>query len=456
MFMLFWLLSCKLAEDGGFAPADSLESTAPDSPAPDSDPPPWPALSLAEAWESDETDVATGLGVLDIDQDGDLDLLVANGNDITPGPLRLYLNREGALETTASWVSDTVAYYGHLSVGDLDGDGLEDVLVSRFLGPGRFTETGGVERFMNLGGALEPSPSWTAEGFFSFSNALGDVDGDGDLDLAVAVGEPYKNPPGRSLLFLNDGAGDFGLSPAWTTERDRHAMDLTFADLNGDGALDLAIANLGDPHAVYLNEGGLPASTPSWEAPDELGPYEGNTVDWGDVNGDGDLDLVISDNLQLGGPGVVRAWCGPSLELCWTSKDEAAYQSALSLEDVDGDGDLDLFAGSWWGVGRLYLNDGAGLSATPSATTERSIVYEALAWLDLDGSHAAEVTLSGVGLAAVPGRAPVRSLVGAVSADGWISGPGAWTATVLAPAPRDLAVTTWDKNVGNLLFQRAP
>ena len=42
----------------------------------------------------------------------------------------------------------------------------------------------------------------------------------------------------------------------------------------------------------------------------------------------------------------------------------------------------------------------------------------------------------------------VRSLVGAVSADGWISGPGA--------RPRDLAVTHWDKIVGNLLFQRAP
>lgn len=454
--MLFWLLSCKPSDDGGFAPADGVDSVVAESAAPDSAAPAWPALPLAEGWESAEADVATGLGVLDIDQDGDLDLLVANGNDITPGPLRLYRNDGGVLETTASWVSDAIGYYGHLSVGDLDGDGLEDVIVSRFLGPGRFTEAGGVERFMNLGGALEPSASWTTEGVFSFSNALGDIDGDGDLDLAVAVGEPYKNPPGRSLLFLNDGAGDLGLSPAWTTERDRHAMDVTFADLNGDGALDLAFANLGDAHAVYLNEGGLPAATPSWEAPESAGPYEGNTVDWGDVNGDGALDLVISDNLQLGGPGVVRAWCGPSLDLCWTSKDEAAYQSALSLEDIDGDGDLDLFAGSWWGVGRLYLNDGAGLSTTPSATTAREVVYEALAWLDLDGSHAAELTLSGVGLAAVPGRAPVRALVGAVSADGWISGPGAWTATVLAPAPRDLAVTTWDKNVGNLLFPRAP
>ncbi|MBK7760962.1 MAG: hypothetical protein IPI35_32040 [Deltaproteobacteria bacterium] len=46
--------------------------------------------------------------MLDIDQDGDLDLLVANGNDITPGPLRLYLNQGGVLETTASWVSDTL------------------------------------------------------------------------------------------------------------------------------------------------------------------------------------------------------------------------------------------------------------------------------------------------------------------------------------------------------------
>ena len=100
--MLFWLLACKLAEDGGFAPADSPESAPPESAPPDSDPIAWPALSLDEAWESDEQDVATGLGVLDIDQDGDLDLLVANGNDIAGCPVALNWAVNGISSATRS------------------------------------------------------------------------------------------------------------------------------------------------------------------------------------------------------------------------------------------------------------------------------------------------------------------------------------------------------------------
>ena len=74
------------------------------------------------------------------------------------------------------------------------------------MGEERFDEPGGVQVFLNAEGALESEPFWEEHGFFTFSSALGDIDGDGDLDLAVAAGEAYYNEPESSLLFCNDQA----------------------------------------------------------------------------------------------------------------------------------------------------------------------------------------------------------------------------------------------------------
>ena len=94
---------------------------------------------------------------------------------------------------------------------------------------------------------------------------------------------------------------------------------------------------------------GTLAPTPSWQAADEDGPYEGNTLDVGDVDGDGRLDLVVSDNDQLGGVGEVRLWCGVDWVLCHAVPQR--YASAVDLFDWDGDGDLDLFIGKSGGLG---------------------------------------------------------------------------------------------------------
>jgi len=403
----------------------------------------WPGLATSAAWRSAESGYATGLGVSDVDGDGDGDVVVAYGNDMVPGPLAIYENEQGVLGETAAWTSEAHHYFGQLSIGDVDGDGADDLVVSRYVGDeGRFDEPGGVQLWLGANDGFELA--WEDDGFYSFSCALGDVDGDGDLDLAVAVGEAYDNEPDRSRVY----AWDAGFALVWETEGPRHSYDVGWTDPDGDGDLDLVFASVGSPHALYENDGGL-SDAPVWEADGER--FGGNTLDIGDLDGDGLVDLVISENEDLGGSGLVRGWCGPALSPCFTSGDGADLQSAVRLEDVDGDGDLDLAAGAWWGAVRLYENE-AGLVATPRWTSEEdAIVAEALAFEDLDGGE--EVVIEGHGLLRVPGR--VVSVEGGVAAEGWASGPGSLTVRYLASTDKDLLVTDWSLDGGNLAYGRA-
>ncbi len=188
---------------------------------------------------------------------------------------------------------------------------------------------------------LPSRPTWESEErFYSFSVALGDIDLDGDLDLAVAVGEPYFYAPGPNLLYRNAG-GVFEEPPVWQASAARHSMDVAFFDADGDGWLDLAFANEAAAHTIYLNSGdGLPGTDPGWEA--DSGPFEGNTLDFGDVDGDDHLDLVVSDsNYWLGGRGTVSLFCGPLFGRCWESEDPPGYQSAVALDLLVSDGTPD-------------------------------------------------------------------------------------------------------------------
>ncbi|MBW2277351.1 MAG: VCBS repeat-containing protein, partial [Deltaproteobacteria bacterium] len=362
----------------------------------------WPPYDSSPSATTSDPGYATGAGFADIDGDGRLDLVIADGNDMDPGPLRVYLAEEdGSLPTTASWSGSEDAYHGHLALGDVDGDGFTDVVVSVFLGPGGFSDPGGVAYYRNLDGELAPTPTWTsADAFYTFSVALGDVDNDGDLDLAVGTGEAYYHGPEPDRLYVNDG-GAFEEPATWIADDLSFSFDPVFADFDDDGWLDLAFARSGGPHAIYFNDcAGQLETSPSWEA--SGGVFEGNTADFGDLDGDGWLDLVVSNNNQLYGTGLVDAFCGPDLELCWTSEDPPAMQSAVALADLDGDLDLDLAAGAWWGALRFYRNETEEpgelvLETTPSHTSATATVVEAIVFADLDQGETWEEVVEGEG-----------------------------------------------------------
>ncbi|GAB2710291.1 hypothetical protein GCM10011495_37870 [Hymenobacter frigidus] len=121
--------------------------------------------------------------------------------------------------------------------------------------------------------------------------ALGDVNGDGRLDLVTA----NLNAAGTASVLLGTGAGTFGPKTDYPTGS--HPYSLALGDVNGDGRLDLVTANvLGGSISVLLGTG-MGAFGPKTDYPTGTNPI---SLVLGDVNGDGRLDLVTANN----GPGA--------------------------------------------------------------------------------------------------------------------------------------------------------
>jgi hypothetical protein len=434
-------------------------------------------------WESlAQGQYATGLGIADINGDSWDDIVVANGNDMARQKLYVYYNNgDGTFPQTPSWMSSDIDYLGHLSVGDINQDGLIDVAVSSFLGPDRFADPGYIKVYSNLGGYLEPNPSFrSADSMYNFSCALGDADGDGDLDLAVACGEPYSGITDYGKIYYNQN-GQLDSLPGWTSSVVMGAMDVDFADMDNNGFLDLIFACHLTPNYIYLADStGAILQQPSWQSQDNS--YYANSLTIAKVDDNNYPDLMVSDNFQLGGQGKFKAYLFNNLPSLSTSpawfSNTGGYGSAVLAEDINGDNFPDLFAGRWWGNVQIYPGDGSSFNPNPGWQSASSSVIEAFALRDLDqdGRMNIQETIS-VNRDSVHVfylNEPAVEKVNTVQLNGvmltagtdYTIMPGVQWISTESPLmigdqievnytishDRDLIVTNWDTNKGNYIF----
>ncbi len=229
----------------------------------------------------------------DWDHDGDIDVVTANQGNSTSDPYRPmygFINNNGVLATVPAWQSSETSIQNFLAFADYDGDGWEDLAVSKWV-----NFQSGIYR--NVGGALQTAPVWTTGDTGSDKGvAWADVDANHEPDLALGHSPTrlYGNTGGALSLVWSSQASYFGHS------------DLRFCDVDRDGDPDLAEVHFsnGQTH-IYLNNEGTLDSTPTWTYDS---PSVGTALAFGDINGDWWPDLVIG---YSGQPCVVVFYARP-------------------------------------------------------------------------------------------------------------------------------------------------
>lgn len=244
-------------------------------------------------------------------------------------------------------------YVRNMDFGDLEGDGdLDAVLMVQ--GPNLYD--GGPEMLHVVRREADGSVSQTATPtgtYFGRDVALADANGDGFLDAAVT---DYN---GDRVVLLAGGAEGLQLADTIIPDLNR-AKSLAWGDVDGDGDPDLVTVAWSSQVAVSLNEGGTLA--PEFYLP--AGGNRGEAVVLEDFNGDGAYDIAVAYSSGQ----EVRVWLGPDFGAPDTVGGLGALL-ALGAADADGDGDLDLYAPAYGADSvTVLVNDGLGGFAIGAGT----------------------------------------------------------------------------------------
>lgn len=270
---------------------------------------------------------------VDINGDGKLDLVVANENTNTVGIL--LGNGDGTFAAQVTYTAGAGSNPTLATVGDVNGDGRPDIIVSNFLS--------GIGVLLQNANGTFAAPVTYATGSKPRSATLADVNGDGKLDIVLANF-------GTTTVSVLKGNGNGTFQTQQTFAVGNAPRAVTVADFNGDGKLDLAVVNSTDSTlGVLLGVGdGTFGTQQTYSAGNK--PL---SVAAADLNGDGKADIVVTNNGKFNvsspsDPGSVGVYLGNGNGTFATAQTftAGAFPISTSIADLNGDGKPDLAAAS--------------------------------------------------------------------------------------------------------------
>ena len=241
-----------------------------------------------------------------------------------------------------------------IAVADFDGDGHLDIVFVA-----EDDQTNELYLSDGHGAFVDASDRLPADGGVSNAVLAHDIDADGDVDLLIGN-------RGANVVLLNDGTARFTADTNGRLPVDGHTtQDLELGDIDGDGDLDLFVANE-EANQLLVNDGrGFFADETALRTPQRLTPLETREADLFDANGDGHLDLVLAN---VGWRPTAEP---PNLLLIndgrghFSARDPLPGAVAFTLDvdaiDIDADGDFDLVLANVNGPPlQILRNDGTG------------------------------------------------------------------------------------------------